>query len=69
MNTSSCDEGNNDKVSADPPTNDVNINGNSNDEKNDFEVTPDTPTNNRNNETIDNHEEKKLRIIFLEGNM
>ena len=60
MNTSSDDEGNNDEVSPDPPTNDVNINDTSNDDKNDYEINPDTPTNGHNNETIDKHEKKTM---------
>ena len=54
INASSDDEGNNDEIAPDPPTNDININDNSDDEKNYYEVTPDTPTNGKNNEIIDN---------------
>ena len=61
MNVSSDYKRNNDKVSPDPPTNDVNINANSDDEKNDYEVTPDTPKNGGNIETIDNDEEKIMK--------
>ena len=59
MNASSDDKGNNDDISPDPLTNDININANSGDEKNDYGFTPDTPTNGRNIETICNKEEKK----------
>ena len=38
MNASSYDEGNNDEVSPDPPTNEVNINANSDDEENENET-------------------------------
>ena len=55
MNAYSNNEGNNDEVAPNPPTNDVNINANSDNEKNDYEVIPDTPTNGGNNETIDNY--------------
>ena len=57
MNSYSDDEGSNDEVAPNPPTNGVNINANYDDEKNDYEVTPDIPTNGGNNETIDNDEE------------
>ena len=54
MNASSDDEGNNNEVAPDPPTNDVNTNTKYDDQKNGCEVTPDTPTNAGNKETIDN---------------
>ena len=49
MNDSSDDEGNNDEVAPDPPTNVENINTDSDDEKNGSSFTPDTPTNGVNN--------------------
>ena len=58
MHASSDDEGNNDEVAPDLPTNDVNINANSDDDKNYYEVTPDIPTNGGNIETIENIEEE-----------
>ena len=63
MNTFYDDEGNNDEVAPNTPTNDWNINANPDDEKNDYEVTPDTPTNGGNNETIENYEEK----LWIQG--
>ena len=60
MNASSDDEGNNDEVAPDPPTNEVNINDNYDDEGNYYEVTPETSTSGVNNETIDNDEDKMM---------
>ena len=40
MNVSSDDEVNNDEVSPNPPTNDVNIGANYDDEKNDYVFYP-----------------------------
>ena len=58
MNASSDDEGNNDKVAPNSPTNGVNIKDNYDDETNYYEVTLDTTTNSGNNATIDNYEDK-----------
>ena len=55
MNASSNNQGNNDEVAPEPPTNDEIINANYD------EVTPDTPTYIVNNETIDNDEENTLK--------
>ena len=56
MNAYSNNKENNDEVSPNPPTNDEIINANYD------KVNPDTPTNGWNNETIDNDEEKIIKM-------
>ena len=65
MNAYSNNEENNYEVVPDPPTDDENVNANCDYKKYYYEVTPDITTNGVNNETIDNDEEKTMKMKLI----